>query len=611
MQAPLLEKILIGVLAAMLLAAIPLMLAEKWFPSAMLMLTELALFGAWMAARRNRARLAGWLILVPLTLCVFTLIAVGKGPLDESILTLPALMMFAGLFVSRRLYISFLVAILLWLGLVALGHYQGWRVLPISRVYPDTFITVAVILTATSYYVWLLASALRQTLANLQVENQRVRDSMARIEVLAHHDALTGLPNRTLARDRFERVATHAQRQQSMAAVLYLDLDNFKTVNDSLGHAAGDVLLCGVAARLAATVRADDTVSRQGGDEFLIVLGNISGAEAVAEIGNKILEKLAAPFQVDGLEVTATCSLGIALFPANGKHFENLLKHADMAMYQAKASGRNAMRFFDEKMNTDVAEHLHLISAMRSGLQNGEFSLHYQPQYRLPDQKIVGAEALLRWQHPQLGSVSPAKFIPLAERSGLIVDIGAWVLHEACRQASAWQKAGLEHLVIDVNVSPVQLRREGFESEVQYALAAAGLPPTCLGLELTESLLIADSLPLRELLGRLRATGVRVSIDDFGTGYSSLSYLRQFDVERLKIDQSFIQGLSSETGGHGIVRAIIQVAASLELEAVAEGVEDAQTLQRLIELGCDYAQGFHWSPALPPDDFFQFVQKQR
>ncbi|MEN9538148.1 MAG: hypothetical protein RLZZ126_383, partial [Pseudomonadota bacterium] len=428
----------------------------------------------------------------------------------------------------------------------------------------------------------------------------------AHIEMLAHHDALTGLPNRALARDRFDQAAAQAERYRSGAAVLYLDLDNFKTVNDSLGHAAGDALLCDVAARLTSAVRANDTVSRQGGDEFLIVLGDVTDENAVAATALKLVEKMALPFRINGVPITATCSLGIAMYPGNGTDFEALLKHADQAMYQAKESGRNAFRFYEESSNTSVAEHLHLLSAMRSALENGEFRLCYQPQFELSTLRVTGAEALLRWTHPQLGPLSPAQFIPLAERSGLIVDIGAWVFAEACRQASAWHQAGWSHLKISVNVSPVQLRREGFEAMVRRSLAATGVPARCMGLELTESLLLADSPALREMLTRLHGLGLGLSIDDFGTGYSNLSYVKSFEVEQLKIDQSFVRRMSTHSNDAGIVQAIVQMAHSLELEAVAEGIEDAATLERLVAMGCRYGQGFHWCPALPADEFLRY-----
>ncbi len=608
LEAALLVKILYGVLAAVAVAAVPLMMAGKWFPSSLLVLTEGLLFLALAAARHNQARRSAWLVLLTMGLCVGALIATGKGPLDEAVLALPGLMIFASLFGSARVYAGLLAAITALLLGVATAHFSGWHVIPNTKIWPDTFVTVLVILSLTSYFVWLMASALRKALSDLVTENRRVRKSLLQIEQLAHHDALTSLPNRALARDRFERAMTLAIRNQTGAALLYLDLDNFKTVNDSLGHAAGDTLLCEVAGRLSAAVRANDTVSRQGGDEFLIVLSDIADQDAVAAIAGKLIERLTQVFQIDGLEVIATCSIGVALFPANGKDFDSVLKHADLAMYQAKDAGRNMFQFFDDQMNAHVAEHLHMIAAMRQALANGDFKLHYQPQFSLADQRVVGAEALLRWNHPEFGAVSPARFVPLAERCGLIVELGTWALHEACRQAKTWQATGLRGLVIAINVSPVQLRRPGLEEALARAIEETGIAANCIDLELTESLLLADSQPLRERLARLRGLGVLLSIDDFGTGYSNLSYLKKFDVQRLKIDQSFVRRMTDNSNDDSIVRAIVQIAGSLKLDAVAEGIEDPATLQRLIELGCGYGQGFLWSPALPADEFLRFVQ---
>jgi len=335
----------------------------------------------------------------------------------------------------------------------------------------------------------------------------------------------------------------------------------------------------------------------------------LADQQAVATMAAKVIDLLSAPFHVDGLEISVTCSLGIALFPDNGSDFDTLFKNADVAMYRAKDCGRNAFRFYDAQMNRGVVETLHLISGLRSALARGEFKLHYQPQYELKSGRIVGAEALIRWRHPELGLIPPATFIPVAERSGLIHTIGAWVLAEACRQAKQWQLAGLTQLVVAVNLSPVQFRRDDIEREVIEALLASKLSPGSIELELSESLLIAESKHLSPLLGRLRAMGVRFSIDDFGTGYSNLGYLQRFQVERLKIDQSFVRRLSQDRNAEGIVRAIIEMAHSLRLDVIAEGVEDLPTLQRLIELGCSYGQGFLWAPALPPEEFFELAAR--
>jgi diguanylate cyclase (GGDEF)-like protein len=435
----------------------------------------------------------------------------------------------------------------------------------------------------------------------------QLHTSHARIDKLAYRDALTGLPNRQLARDRFEQAIALAGRNNKSVALLFLDLDDFKSINDSLGHASGDLLLRDVAGRLTNAVRTSDTVSRQGGDEFLVVMGGAEDESDAAAAALKIIDLLATPFQMNGMELSLTCSMGIVMFPADGNDFETLLKNADIAMYRAKESGRNAFRFYDAGMDSNAIEHLHLISRIRIALAKQEFKLHYQPQYDLRTGRIIGAEALLRWRHPELGMISPAKFIPAAESSGLIHELGRWVLNEACRQTKAWQEAGLTQLVVAINLSPVQFRRDDIERDIMNALAAADLAPSSIELELTESLLIADSHNLTALLGRLRAMGIRLSIDDFGTGYSNLGYLKQFKVACLKIDQSFVRRLTENSDDAGIVRAIIEMAHSLKLEVVAEGVENLATLMRLTELGCELGQGYHWSPALPADDFFRFV----
>ncbi len=606
-----LHQILIAVLIALTLVSIPFLITRNWFPPTILLSAAAIVALALREARRDHIERASWMLLITLLAAVSVLIATGKGLLDEALLTLPGLLIFASMFGKPRLYVAMLVFIFCLLSGVAASHFMGWRAPYTNLVRPDTYISVTVILSLSAYYIWLITSALRTAMSNLEAENGRVRTSLAQIEVLAHHDALTGLPNRVLARDRYEQAAAYAQRTHCKAALLFLDLDNFKTVNDSLGHVGGDALLREVAMRLVRSMRANDTVSRQGGDEFLIVLNDLTDADAAAAFAMKLVEQMALPFHISGFEVSARCSLGIALYPDNGDNFDTLLKHADMAMYQAKDSGRNAYHFFDDAMHANVAQHMQLISAMRAALANGEFRLAYQPQFSLKDERVVGAEALLRWNHPTLGNISPATFIPLAESSGLIVEIGAWVLHEACRQAKAWQSAGLTDLLVAVNVSPVQFRRDGIEQEILKTLADADLSPTSIELELTESLLVADALALSEMLSRLRAVGLRFSIDDFGTGYSNLGYLKRFKVERLKIDQSFVRRMIADVDDEGIVRAIIQMCHSLKLDAVAEGIEDATALRRLIEMGCDYGQGFHWSPALPPDEFFRFVQSRQ
>jgi diguanylate cyclase (GGDEF)-like protein/PAS domain S-box-containing protein len=428
-------------------------------------------------------------------------------------------------------------------------------------------------------------------------------------EFLAYHDALTGLPNRLLFADRFKQAMAYADRAGSKVALLFLDLDNFKTINDSLGHAVGDGLIQHVAARLKECVRDTDTVSRQGGDEFLIVLPNLTEADATAGVAVKIMERLLDSWVVDGHDLNTSVSIGIAIYPDDGRDFDTLMKKADMAMYRAKDGGRNAYRFFDEHMDVDALEQLNIRNGLRRALARGEFSLHYQPQIALADDSMIGVEALLRWDHPEWGMVSPAKFIPVAEDSGLIVQIGEWVLHEACRQLAAWQKAGLPNMVIAVNLSAVQFRRGDVVKSVFSAINQSGIDPRYLELELTESILIGETDAALATMMRLKRLGVKLSIDDFGTGYSSLSYLKRFQVDKLKIDQSFVRGLANNPEDTAIVRTIIQMAKSFGLQTIAEGVEDQVSLDLLRGLHCDVAQGYFFARPMAAADLPSYLGK--
>jgi diguanylate cyclase (GGDEF)-like protein/PAS domain S-box-containing protein len=432
-----------------------------------------------------------------------------------------------------------------------------------------------------------------------------------RIEFLAHHDALTRLPNRLLVQDRFQQAIAQAQRGLNQVALVFLDLDNFKSINDSLGHLVGDALLKEIAARLGECVRNTDTISRQGGDEFLILLCDLPDGDAIAPIVAKVQERLQQAFAIGENELFTSASIGVSVYPQDGENFDILLKKADLAMYKAKDAGRNACRFFDELMNTEADNKLALRSGLKKALERGEFELHYQPVIDLATESIVGAEALIRWRRPELGLIAPNNFIPVAEESGLIVPIGEWVLHEACRQAVAWREAGLPDLLIAVNLSAVQFQRGDVERAVVSALQESGLDPFSLELEITESILIQDVQDALAAIRRLKSLGVKLAIDDFGTGYSSLSYLKRFDVDKLKIDQSFIRDLSSDPDDVAIVCAIIEMAHSLGLITVAEGVENAEVLSLLRHFGCDKAQGYYFGAPMPATEFMAFVLNAR
>ena len=432
-----------------------------------------------------------------------------------------------------------------------------------------------------------------------------------RVQFLAYHDVLTGLPNRLLVQEHFSTAKAIASRSGTRIALVFIDLDKFKTINDSLGHQVGDALLCSVAARLLENVRQSDTLCRQGGDEFLLMLPAVGEVGDLSPLLSKLIGCFAEPFLIEGHELSTTVSLGVAVYPEDGEAFDALRQKADLAMYQAKDAGRNTYRYFDPDMTREALEQMQIRNGLHRALERREFSLHFQPQVEISSGRHTGAEALLRWHHGEMGNISPARFIPIAEDSGLIVQIGAWVLQEACMQCARWQREGLEPFTVAVNLSAIQFRRGDLEQSVIDALNASGLDPALLELELTESILITGTDEVLAKVRRLKHLGVRLSIDDFGTGYSSLAYLKRFAVDRLKIDQSFVRNLAHDPEDAAIVRAIVQMARSLGLTTIAEGVEDEQTLAQLHIYGCTEAQGYLFSKPLPAEDLGRILLPAR
>ena len=435
------------------------------------------------------------------------------------------------------------------------------------------------------------------------------KEAEHRARELADFDPLTGLPNRRLLRDRSTQLLAAAEREGSEMALLFIDLDHFKRVNDSLGHSVGDELLCAVAQRLATVVRKVDTLARLGGDEFIIALPGVH-ASGAAEVACRLLEVCAAPFAVGGHDLTITPSLGISLFPVDGRDFETLLRNADAAMYKAKDAGRNAFRFYSSEMNVATLRHLLMESGLRRGLGAREFVLHYQPLVHIESGVTVGVEALIRWQNPELGLIPPDQFIHVAEDIGLINPIGEWVLREACRQIRAWQDAGLPPLVVAVNVSPLQFRQAGFVDTVASALATSGLDARFLELELTERTVMQDAELTLGTLSALNIMGVELALDDFGTGYSSLAYLKRFPVGKLKIDRSFVRDLEVDPDDRAIASTILSMGRSLRLKVLAEGVETGEQCEILRGMGCELVQGYHFSRPLPPEQLVEFLRNQ-
>lgn len=433
------------------------------------------------------------------------------------------------------------------------------------------------------------------------------KEAEKRIQYLAHFDSLTGLPNRVQLNSHAKYVISLAQRSQVPVTLMFLDLDHFKDINDTLGHSVGDALLVELAKRLRLVLREEDMVSRLGGDEFIFLLYGVDAHEAPL-VAQKLLDVIAVPCQIEQYDLNVTGSIGIALYPGDGTDLEALSKSADSAMYRAKHEGRHGYRFFTAEMQIRSARHLKLVNALRQALERNQLQIYYQPQVSMQDGRIIGAEALLHWTHPALGSVSPSEFIPSAEESGLIMPIGEWVLRHAARQAKSWMQNGLVPLVMAVNLSAVQFRHPDLPNLITRILDEEGLPPEYLELELTEGVAMHDPQNAIAVMNKLHERGVRMSIDDFGTGYSSLSHLKKFKVYKLKIDQSFVRDISTDPEDRAIVSAVINMAKSLGLQTIAEGVETAGQLAFLREQGCDEMQGYYYCKPLPADEFEEFVR---
>jgi diguanylate cyclase len=442
-----------------------------------------------------------------------------------------------------------------------------------------------------------------------RIQAQRLEQANAKLQHQATHDALTGLPNRLLFVDRLGREIAHAERDGHVFAVLVVDLDRFKVINDTLGHAAGDQLLNELAERLSGAIRSADTVARTGGDEFLLLLTDIREAPDAAVVATKIISELEKPVRISGTEVHTSASIGISMYSADGSDSDTLVAHADEAMYFAKQAGRNGFKFFNPGMSVFSRERLDLESELRRALPMKQFEVHYQPKIDIATGRMNSVEALLRWRHPTRGLMGPLEFLPIAEETGLMLSIGEWVLREACRQARQWQREGLPFLRISVNISPIHFRQSKFLEIVRSALLDHDLEPRYLEIELTETTVMDHAENSVYILEELSRMGVIVSIDDFGTGYSSMSYLRRFPIDKLKIDRSFINDMTTNSDAASIVKAIISLAHSLRLKVVAEGVETTEQLRQLRELGCDQFQGFYRSAAVVPSEIGQFVQK--
>lgn len=573
--------------------------------SAYLGTTAAAMVPVMWLIRRGRHDAAMMTLLLGVTTCMTLLIWQNEGLQDTVLLAYPALMTAAAQLLNPRRFWLFTALLLLSSLLIGLGTLFGWRDSSLPSTIEERITDCLTILLVTGILIWFLSRDMQLVMLNFQRQIARLRESERHLSYLAQHDQLTQLPNRHLASELFERAIRACENSTDRMAILFIDLDNFKEVNDSIGHGGGDEFLRIIAERLLGSVRQTDIVARQGGDEFLVGLTDLQDAQSASIVANQIMGKLNQSLVVRDLTVLPTCSIGIAIFPDHGEDFETLVRHADIAMYKAKESGRNTHRLYSAEIESGMQAYLHLIASLRQALVNDEFHIYYQPIFDLKTGGLVGVEALLRWDQPGQGIVTPGQFIYAAERSGLIIEIGEWLLHQACEQVQSWHRAGAAPLTLAVNLSPVQCRRDNLPSVVQAALLESGLPADQLELEITESTLIDDVEAFIALLHQFKAIGVHIAVDDFGTGYSNLSYLQRFPVDRLKVDQSFVRRLNNSAKDIAMVQTIIHLAKSLDLQVTAEGIEDRATQERLTALGCDHAQGFALARPMPAQEFEQ------
>ncbi|MEO7937577.1 MAG: EAL domain-containing protein [Burkholderiaceae bacterium] len=561
--------------------------------------------------RRGHTDAANLLLILALGVMISGRMWRGDGLHDSALLAFPALLVCAGVLLRPRQFVSLAIAMVLVAIGIEVSTQMGWRTDGTADRLTNRVVDTTIILVITGFAVWVMIGDLQRILRHLRVQVVRYRESQENLTYVSQHDALTQLPNRLLGRSRIEQALAQARRNGRHVALMFVDLDNFKAVNDSLGHTAGDEFLRRVGQRLKTAVRQADIVSRQGGDEFLIGITDMVAGESITTVADKLLKVVNAPLAIAGVELTGSCSIGIALYPNDGADFETLLRNADISVGHAKDAGRNMFRLYDPSMHTQLQQNLQLVAGLRQALALQEFELHYQPVVDFQSGAMVGAEALVRWNRPGHGQVPPAEFVPAAERSGLIVELGEWVLHQACKQMVSWTARGMPSFTLAVNLSPVQFRRGNVEGMVASALSASGLDPALLELELTESTLIQDSELFIMSLQKLKALGVSIAIDDFGTGYSNLSYLQKFAIDKLKIDQSFVRELMHGPQEQAIVSAIIQIARSLRLTTTAEGIENETIRQKLAELGCLQGQGYLFARPMPAAQFEEWVGANR
>ncbi|WP_133469482.1 putative bifunctional diguanylate cyclase/phosphodiesterase [Paraglaciecola marina] len=564
---------------------------------------------AFIFAYRHKITVSAYILLGSLTTMLFALAFTGAGLFDLAILGYPSLFIFAAILGGVGLFISILIFVISQCTILAWLTLNGSITPNIPSLSWSHLVFILVIFIVTSFSVYILVRDIKRLMLSLHKENTKVQRSQTQIQHLAHHDPLTDLPNRYYGEILFTQSLADSLKNHQQLALLFFDLDNFKPVNDVLGHAAGDLLLKELAQRLTSILEANQYLIRFGGDEFLLLAPHSNDLAHLNKLAHELIRQCSLVFTIQQTQVAVSASLGIACTSQHGTNFKQLCRKADIAMYQAKEAGKSTFHFYDSYMDKASDAKFKLLQTLRPAVSQKQFQLYYQPMVDLKSGSVTAVEALLRWPQPDGSTITPDQFIPLAESSGLINEIGQWVIQEACRFCAKQRQQGHPKLRVAINLSVMQFKDGHLQDTVEDALRKAKLPAEALELELTESLLIDDTHQIEKQLNRLSQLGASIAIDDFGTGYSNLGYLREFSASKLKIDRSFINSLVSDKQDDSIVKAIINMASSLGLKTVAEGIEDKATLNKLIALGCEIGQGYYWSKPLPENVLTGYLNK--
>lgn len=608
-QAKRLIQIFWAIEFTLVLVAIQRFYLESYFHCTLTIAIALILTGVYKLVQQKKVLAAATFLLSVITLFVTYFMWGNAGIYDEVVIVYPCILIMAAMLGNKRLFTALIIFMSMSIALNGISNHNGWYLNDVVAVNLDGTILTLLIIWLISYTIWIMSSDFHSLLNRLSYENEEVIKSKKEIETLLHHDILTGLPNRMMAQEIFNEAIANAKEDDLKVCLMFIDLDNFKLINDGLGHRAGDALLKELSQRFKNTVRETDSVCRFAGDEFIIILESVKTNEILIRISESIINAIQTPYYYENSELICGCSIGISISPDDGVDFDVAIQNADTAMYHSKSIGGNSFHFFNSEMNSQGLDYLNVVSDLRKAVKEELFILHFQPKFDLINSKIIGAEALIRWNHPENGLIPPDYFIPQAEKSGLIVDIGEWVLNAACKACKSWIELGFIDFTIAVNVSSQQFKRGNLSQLVETALAKSGLPAKHLEIEMTESLLIDNSDDLKQTVKYLSGLGVRFSIDDFGTGYSNLSYLKEFEIETLKIDRSFMKDIEQNPKNKALVTAIIQMAKGLSLQTVAEGIENKEIATMLSDMQCSYAQGYYWSKPTCEKAFIQFSEE--